>query len=340
MKLRTTLTALALAAGFVTQAAAQPLYHLVKTVPLGGSMNWDYLHFDAPSHRLYISHGSQVTVVDTSTDKIVGRLAGLPGSHGIAIDPVTGNAYADSRKKNVTIAFNAKTLAPMASIPVAAGADGMQYDPASGQVFVGNGDSSALTPIDAATNKAEKDIKLVGSPEFFAPDGAGALYVNLSDKNELVRINTATDKITGQWPTTGCAVPTGLAIDTAKHLVFSSCRSGVMDVFNTATNAVIATLPIGEGTDAAAYDAVRHRAFSANADGTLTVIDDTAAPHVLGVVKTQPGARTLAVDPASGDIYTVTGTVTKIVPATTPYGRPHFPFVPGSLKLLVYAPSA
>jgi YVTN family beta-propeller protein len=340
MKLRTTLAALALAAGFVTQAAAQPLYHLVKTVPLGGSVTWDYLHFDAPSHRLYISHGNQVTVVDTSTDKIVGRLAGLPGSHGIAVDPVTGNVYADSRKKNVAIAFNAKTFAPIAAIPVAAGADGMQYDPASGQVFVGNGDSAALTPIDAATNKASADIRLGGAPEFFAPDGASALYVNISDKNALLRIDTATDKVTARWPATGCAVPTGLAIDTAKHLVFSSCRSGVMDVFDTDTGAVIASLPIGEGTDAAAYDPVRHRAFSANADGTLTVIGDIAAPRVLAVVKTAPGARTLAVDPASGDIFTVTGTVTKIVQATTPYGRPHFPFVPGSLKLLVYAPSA
>lgn len=339
MKLRTTLTALVLVAGFATQAAAHPLYHLVKTVPLGGSVTWDYLHFDAPRHRLYISHGRQVTVVDTMTDKIVGTLAGLPGSHGIAVDPATGNVYADSRKKNVTIAFNAETFAPIASIPVAAGADGMQYDPASRQVFVGNGDDSALTPIDLATNKAEASIPLGGAPEFFAPDRAGSLYVNINDKNELVRIDTATDKVTGRWPTTGCAAPTGMAIDTAKRLVFSSCRSGVMDVFNADTGAVIATLPIGEGTDAAAFDPVRHRAFSSNADGTLTVIDDTAAPRVLAVVKTALGARTLAVDPASGDIYTVTGTVTKTVAATTPYGRPHFPFAPGSLKLLVYAPS-
>ncbi len=339
MKLRTTLTALALAAGFVTQAAAQPLYHLVKTIPLGGSSKWDYLHFDAPSHRLYISHGKMVTVVDTTTEKVVGTLAGLPGSHGIAVDSVSGDVYADSRTKSVTVVFNAKTFAPVASIPVAAGADGMQYDPASKQVFVGAGDSSALTAIDPASNKA-KDIQLGGAPEYFAPDAAGSLYVNLSDKNELVRINTATDQVTGRWPATGCAAPTGLAIDTARHLVFSSCRSGVMDVFNIDTGSVIASLSIGEGTDAAAYDPVHHRAFSSNADGTLTVIDDTAAPRVLGVVKTEPGARTLAVDPVSGDIFTVTGRVTKIVPAATPLGRPHFPFAPGSLKLLVYAPSA
>ena len=319
---------------------AQPLYHLVKTVPLGGSMTWDYLHFDAPSHRLYISHGHEVTVVDTTTDKVVGTLAGLPGSHGIAIDPVSGNVYADSRKKNVTIAFNAKTFAPIASIQVAAGADGMQYDPASRQVFVGNGDRSALTPIDPATNKAEAKHPARRRAGILRPRWRRRALCQHQRQERACPYRHRHEQGNGRWPATGCAAPTGLAMDTAKHLVFSSCRSGVMDVFNADTGAVIATLPIGKGTDAAAFDPVRHRAFSANADGTLTVIDDTAAPRVLAVVKTALGARTLAVDPASGDIYTVTGTVTKIVPATTPYGRPHFSFAPGSLKLLVYAPSA
>ena len=321
-------------------AVAAPLYHLAASVPLGGGVKWDYLKIDAPRHWLYISHGTEETVVNLHGLEIVGTLSGLPGSHGVAVDPVTGDIWADSAKKTQAIAFNPANFTPLASVPVVEDADGMDYDPASKTIFVSGGDGNALTPINPATRTAYADIPLDGSPESFLADGKGSLYVNIIDKNELVRIDTATRQIVARWPTTGCDEPTGLAIDKAKRLIFSSCRGGSFDVFNADTGAVLANFPIGKGTDSAGYDPVRHRAFSSNGDGTLDVIDDSAAPKLLGVVQTEPGARTMAVDPVSGDVFTVTGTVISVTPASGPDGHPHYTFAPGSLKLLVYAPGA
>ncbi len=319
-------------------AAAAPLYRLAATLPLGGAVKWDYLKLDAPHHRLFISHGAEETVVDLRSLKIIGQLAGLPGSHGIAIDPATGIIWADSAQKRQAIAFDPVTFKPQAAVPVVLDADGMDYDPASRTIFVSGGDGDALTPINPATRKAYADIPLGGSPESFLADGKGALYVNIIDKNEIIRVDTRTRAITAHWPTTGCIAPTGLAMDAARRLLFTSCRGGTLDVLNADTGAVLATFPIGKATDSAGYDPVRHRAFSANGDGTLTVIGDSAAPRMLGTVPTEPGARTMAVEPGNGDVLTVTARITSVTPATTTDGHPHYTFAPGSLKLLVYAP--
>jgi len=322
-------------------ALAAPLYHLAASLPLGGGVKWDYLKLDAPRHWIYISHGTEETVVDVRSLKIIGELSGIPGSHGIAVDPATGNIWADSAKNSVAVEFSAVSFKPLTTAPVVEDADGMDYDPASKTIFVSGGDGNAITPINPATTKPYPDIPLGGSPESFLADGKGSLYVNINDKNELLRIDTTTRKIIATWPTTGCTKPTGLALDAAKRLLFTSCRGGSMDVMNADTGAVIATFPIDKGTDSAAYDPVRHRAFSSNGVGTLTVVDDSGpAPKLLGVVTTEPGARTMAVDPASGDVFTVTGTVTSVTPSDEPGGHPHYTFAPGSLKLLVYAPGA
>jgi DNA-binding beta-propeller fold protein YncE len=336
------LVAIALSAGFSSPARAQPLYHLVQTVPLGGSVKWDYLRFDAPSARLFIAHGTEITVVNTKTLTVIGELPGTDGAHGIAVDPATGVIYADSSEKRLAIAFNPKTFAPLARIPVVLDADGMTYDPASRQIFVTGGDGDAITPINPATDKPAADIALSGSPEFLSADGAGSLYVNIVDKNQLVRIDTATDTISARWPLSTCTSPKGLAIDPAARLVFSSCSSGVMTVVNATTGTLVATLPIGKGTDSAAFDPVRQRAFSANGDGTLSVISDATPGHpiALGTVTTQPGARTMAVDPATGRIFLVTAAVSQTIPSATPTDHPHYVFAPGSFKLLVYAPGA
>jgi len=335
--LRTVWLALALSLPALPAFAA-PLYRLVATVPLGGGTKWDYLTVDAIRHRLYVAHGTQVTVVDLQRRQIVGQLANLPGSHGIAIDPATGDIWADSTQKSEAIVFNPDTFKPLASVPVVDDADGMAYDPASKTIYVSGGDGHALTPINPATRTSYADIPLGGDPEFFVADGKWALYVNITDKNEIVRIDTAKNIVTARWPTTGCVEPTGLALDKEKRLLFTSCHNGIMDALNADTGAVVATLPIGKGTDAAGYDAARHRAFSANGDGTLTVIDNSRAPKSLGTVQTALGARTMALDPTSGDVLTVTATVTGIIPPSKPNGHPHYSFAPGSLKLLIYAP--
>ncbi|WP_298281028.1 YncE family protein [Acidocella sp.] len=321
-------------------AAAQPLYHLAAVLPLSGATKWDYLKLDKTTGQLFISHGDEELVVNPATRQVVGRLAGLDGSHGVAFDPATGNVWADSAGKSVAIAFAPQTLAPLASVPVLDDADGMAYDPASKTIFVSGGDGHGLTPINPATRTAYPTIALGSSPEAFLPDGRGNLYVAMVEANEVARVDTLTRQITARWPTTGCLAPTGLALDEAGQRIFVSCRGGTMDVLDERTGRVIVTLPIGMGTDGAAFDPVRQRAFSANGAGTISVIDTRpATPRLLATLKTKPGARTLAVDPASGDLYTVTAKVAATIPPATPHGRAHYRFVPGTLALYVYAPS-
>jgi DNA-binding beta-propeller fold protein YncE len=280
-------------------------------------------------------------VVNTKTDKLIGEITGLPGSHGIAVDPATGLIYADSAVNRQAIVFNPQTFKPAATVPVVLDADGMAYDAPSKQVYVAGGDGNAVTPISTVTHKAAADIPLGGAPEFLASDGAGSLYVNINDKDEIVRIDTAKNTITARWPTAPCASPTGLAIDPATRRLFASCHSGVAVILDADTGKLAATIPIGKGTDAAAFDPDKNRFFSSNSDGTLTVVAENSADDfsVLANVKTALGARTMAVDPATGRIFLVTGTVTKIAPPKTPLDHAHYTFAPGSIKLLIFAPA-
>lgn len=317
-----------------------PHYHCVASIALPGPVKWDYLHFDPASGRIFISHGAEVTVVDARSRKVIGELQGINGSHGIAIDPASGDIWADSAATRQAIAFDPKTFQAVAHVPVVLDADGMVFDPASHQIFVAGGDGEALTPIDPATDSAKPDIALGGSPEFLGADGKGNLFVNINSTSELVKIDTATDRIVARWPLAPCEAPKGLAVDAADELVFSSCANGSMAVVNGNSGAMVATLPINHGTDAARFDPKNRLAFSANSVGTMSVLGERQGEwRLLANVRTALGARTMALDPASGDVFLVTAKVTHTTPATTPNGHPWFTFAPDSLKLFVYAPA-
>jgi DNA-binding beta-propeller fold protein YncE len=336
-----TALAAALTVGAAMPASASPLYKLVATIPLGGSIKWDYLHFDPASARVYVSHGDEVTVVDARSDRVVGELADLPGSHGIAVDPVSKLVYADSAGRSVLIAFNPKSLAPVASAAVLDDADGVSYDPFSRKIFVSDGDGDGFTPVSTVTGKAAPKIDLGTSPEFHVADGKGSVFVDLVDAGAIARIDSTTDKVTATWPVAPCVHPKGLAIDPSTRRLFASCANGVGVVVDADSGKILAALPIGKGTDAARFDPSHHRFLSSNGDGTLTVIAENgpAAFSVLGTVKTAPGARTMAIDPATGRVFLVTATVTKTIPPVVPSDHPHYVFAPGSLKLLVFDPA-
>lgn len=339
------LSMMAVAAGLTVGAAmpapASPLYKLIATIPLGGSVKWDYLLFDPSSDRVYVSHGNEVTVVNARTRRVVGELADLPGSHGIAVDPVSRLVYADSAARSVLVAFDPKTLAPRASAPVLADADGVSYDPFSRQIFVSGGDGDGFTPVSTVTGKAAPKIDLGTSPEFHVADGKGAVYVDLVDAGQIARIDSVTDKVSATWPVAPCVHPKGLAIDPRARRLFASCANGMGVVVDADTGQVLAALPIGKGTDAARFDPSHRRFLSSNGDGTLSVIAEQglASFAVLGDVKTALGARTLAVNPDTGEVFLVTATVTKTIPPADPSDHPHYVFAPGSLKLLVFDPA-
>ena len=321
-------------------SAAAPLYRLAETIPLGGDVKWDYLYLDPVTGHLLVSHGSELTAVDLDAGRIAGELTGLRGSHGIAIDPSTGLGYADSGKTATVSIFDAKSLHILRTIPALKDADGMVFDAASNQVFIAGGDAQAVLAISVAGTRRPRLIPLAGSPEFLAVDGDGDLFINIHDKNQVVKIDTARDAITARWDVPGCAGPTGLAVDQHNERLFSTCRKGRMAILDTGSGKLIALLPIGAGTDAARFDPKTNLVFSSNRDGTLSIIHELDGQHfvVLPTVETALGARTMEIDPKNGDVFLVTADVLGVSPATSPGQSPKYNFKPGSCKLLVYQP--
>lgn len=324
------------------EATAQtPLYAISKTVALGTPDRWDYVSFDSQSHRVYVAHGDRVTVVDGRDGSIVGQIEGMPGgTHGIAIAAVADRGYTDDGKAGEAASFDLRTLKVQQHLKTAADADAVIYDAVSAHVFVVNGDSGTLTVIDPKTDTAIASVEVSGKLEDAVGGGNGKLYVNGAEKREIVRVDTQSNQVDARWSIPECERPHGLAIDLSTRRLFSSCVNGVLMVVNANTGATIAKLPIGRGTDAAAFDPKRKYAFSSNGiDGTLSVIQekDPQTFISLGEVKTAVTARTMAIDPDSGRIYLVAAQIDSASPEAAAPGRR--PIVHGSVKLLFLDPS-
>ncbi len=322
-------------------ARAEPAYELTASVPLGAPDRWDYVVFDPAMQRLYVAHGNAVTVVDAATLAIAGQLGGLDGAHGAAPVPALGKVFADSGKDGTVIDFDAKSFAPLATIKVVGDADGMIYDAASDQVVVLGGDSGAAGFIDPRTDQLTATLPLGGSPEGVAVDGGGKMFVALADRDQVAVVDTRARRVLARWDLPGCRDPHGLAMDSASARLFVSCPAGQMAVIDAGNGSETALLPIGKGTDSATFDPSHHLALSGDGDGTLGIVAETTdGVRSLGTAPTMPGARTIAVDPRTGRVFTVTATVAGTEPAKTPGGRPRSTFVPGTLRLLVYTPKS
>ncbi len=319
-----------------TMQSAGPGYHLLKTIPIPGDSFWDYLKFQPSTNRLFITHGDHVVVVNVKTGKVVGNIGGMQGIHGVVLAPELNRGFVtDGRAAKLWI-FNLKTLKVIGSAPTDPDADGDVYDPYSKRVFTFNGDSNTSTVVDARTGKVAGKIELGGDPEFPVADGQGHVYANIASTSEIVEINPTTMKITNRWPLAPGEHPSGLAIDAQNHILFSGCRNNLMVIMDASNGHVIATEPIGEGVDATRFDPRTQDAFASTGDGHLTVIHEDS-PTQFSVVEnasTERGARTMALDPITGDVFTVTAQVERI-PNPPPHTRP-FRMVPGTFHLLIF----
>ncbi len=334
--------AIGLGAAFAASAvqAAPPAYKITKTVMLGAPDGWDYLTFDATSHRVYVTHSTEVTVVDGNSGEIIGRVQGFSGVHGIAAIPELGKGYTNSREKKAAIAFDLATLKVLKEVPVSNDPDALIYDPATKHVFDMNGDGKDVTVIDPANDTAIATIPLGGVPEFAASDKAGHVFVNIEDTKEIVRIDAKANKIDARWPIADCQAPHGLSIDAENHRLFTSCVNQKLLVVDSTNGQVLATLPIGRGTDATIYDAKRKLAFSSNGDGTLSAIRQESPDKFTsaGDIQTQPFARTMALDPETGRIYLVTADLTEVNPKAESL-RQRYQIKRGTVQLLFLDPS-
>ena len=318
-------------------AQSEPDYKLTRSVPLGGPDRWDYVVADPESQRVYVAHGDRVTVLDQKTGAIVGEVNGMPGgTHGIAISISTGQGFSDDGEKGQAVAFNLKTLKVTHRIPAAADADGIARDPATGRVFVANGDSGTVTVIDPRSDAAVATVKAGEKLEYLAPDATGHVYVAGAGNSDLVKIDARTAAIVARWPTPGCKSPHGLAVDAKGERVFMGCVNAKMMVVDARSGRVVAELSIGLGNDAVAWDPIRQRVFSSNGrDGTVSVYRQMSPDkyEAMSTITTAVGGRTMSVDPRSGRLFVVAADTD---PSTVPSGRPRVR--PGSTRLMIFDP--
>lgn len=296
-----------LAPAFAAGTAPAPSWHVTHRLALGGIGGWDYLAVDAPHHHLFVSRGDRVMVIDTTTGKTAGTIPGTEGVHGIAFDPARREGFTSDGAAAAVTVFDLDTLKVLATIRgTGENPDAIAFDPASGHVFTLNGGSHSASVIDPAKRTVVATIALPGKPEFAAADGTGHLYVNIEDKSELAEIDTGKNTLLRTWPLAPCQSPSGLAFDAAHRRAFSVCDNRVMAVSDVDKGAVVTTVPIGEGPDAAAFDPATHTVYSSNGQsGTLTVVHQVDADHyaVAATVPTQKSARTMALDPVTQHIY-------------------------------------
>jgi YVTN family beta-propeller protein len=317
-------------------------YSVTKSIALGSGERWDYVTFDPAGDRVYVAHGDHVTVVDQLRGEVIGQVGTFPGgTHGIAISTATHQGYTDDGKAGAAIAFDLTSLKPLKQIPAAPDADGIIYEPITGHIYVINGDSGSLTVIDPKANTSIATINVGAGLEAGLADGKGAIFVDGAENHDIVKIDAKSNKVEAHFAMPACKKPHGLAIDPETRRLFATCANNILVVVDADNGANIATLPIGSGSDGAAFDPIRKLIFSSNGDGTLSIIQEKDAQTFVAAdtVKTVRGARTMAIDPKTGRLFLVAADIAKIDPAVTPDGRAHITYVANSLKLLYFDPA-
>ena len=284
--------------------AAPPTYKIVTKIKIGGAGRWDYVYVDSANHRLYVSHGTQTDVVDTSTDKLTGTIPDTNGVHGIAIAADLGRGFTSDGGDNDVTVFDLKTLKVISKVKTGQNPDSIIYEPVTHRVFTFNGRSKDSTAIDAKTGEViTSSIPVGGKPEFSQVDGKGHIYANIEDKNEIIEIDAKNSLVAKRYSIAPCDSPSGLAID-PKGRLYSVCENKMMIVSDPAAGKVLASPATGAGTDGVAFD--DGYAFSANgADGTITMVGETSPGKFepVATIQSQRGARTIGADQKAHKLY-------------------------------------
>jgi DNA-binding beta-propeller fold protein YncE len=298
---------LAVACVSPTTRAAEASYHFIKEIPIGGKAQWDYLKVDEQANRLYVTHGTNVEVIDLEKGAVIGQIEDTPGVHGVAIASDLGRIFTSNGRENKASIVDAKTLKTLSKVETGANPDAILYEPVQKEVYTFNGRGKSATVFNAETGKVVATIELGGKPEFAATDAqAGRVYCNIEDKSEVAVIDFKTHTVVAHWPIAPGESASGMAIDLEHHQLFLGCENKLMAMLDSATGKVVTTVPIDSGVDANAFDPGTQFAFSSNGrDGTTTIAKESA-PDTLTVVqtlKTEKGARTMALDTRTHNIY-------------------------------------
>jgi len=307
-------------------------YKVLNTFHIASSGGWDYIAVSPVTDNIYVSHATQVNILNKNTGDSVGVIPNTEGVHGIAFAPEFKKGFTSNGKLNNVTVFDINTNAVTGQIKTGEKPDAIMYDPFTKKIYVCDGKSKELTVIDPANNEVIKTVALGGKPETPVSDHAGKIYINIEDKNEIAIVNTRTWTVENRWKVGNGEEPSGLAIDTKTKRLFAGCGNKLMIVMNAENGKMVKELPIGQGCDGTAFDPGTKTAFSSNGDGTLTVIKEKSADdfEVVENAPTKKGARTLAVDEKTHKIYLPTADFGAPVA-----GEKRPPMVPGTFQVLV-----
>ena len=323
----------------ITVAAAGS-YHLIKKIPIPGDGGWDYVAADSEGRRLYVSHDTEIVVLDLDSGAIVGKISGGPDMHGAAIASEFGRGFISESNPGSVLIFDLQTLAKVGEVRVGDDPNGIIYDHLTKRIFTADRGSKRITAIDAKTGKIAGTIEnLGGRTEHLASDESGHVFLNMQDRNTLLKLDAKELKVLETWPTAPCQAPSSMDMDRVHARIFIGCRgAGMMAVVDATSGKIVATNPIGAGVDAAEFDPKTGQVyFSTGADGVLSIFREKSTDQyeLVENVKTQAGARTMAVDRKTGRVYVAAAELGPR-PAPTPENpRPRPPVIPGTFSVLV-----
>jgi YVTN family beta-propeller protein len=327
---------------FYGTAVDSGLYQFITEIPIGGDGGWDILTIDSAASRLYLSHATKVVVVDLIKNTIAGEIADTPGVHGFVAVPEARRGFSSSGKESKSSVVDLTTLKTTSKIDTGQNPDAIVYEPRHGEIYIFNHTGNSVTVINPKTATVSATIPLGGNPEFAAVDEtAGRIYCNIEDKNEVAVIDADKHEVVAHWSLAPGEEPSGIALDARHHRLFSGCHNKMMVMLDTESGKVVDTVSIGAGVDGCAFDDTRQLAFASCGDGTTTIAREEAPNKLtlLQTLKTERGARTMALDPKSHWIYLPSAQF-QPPPSPSPGASPGRPsVVPNTLKLLVYGPA-
>jgi DNA-binding beta-propeller fold protein YncE len=331
------LGALALGLGTAVLAADEaPVYKLLSSTALPGDGGWDFLSVESASRRLYVTHTDSVQVLDADSLKLLGTVADVKRPHGVVALPELGKGFVSSGDPGSVVVFDLKSFQKLQEIPTSKDCDVIFYDSASARVFTFNGDSKNATAIDPKSLKVVGTIDLGGEPEVGVADAKGLIYDNLASTGEILVINAKALKVTQRWKLAHGQSPTGLALDAEHGRLFVGCRNKTLVILDAKNGKELQTLPIGEHIDSTAFDAKAGVVFNSCGDGTMSMaLRKGAAYQVLTPLSTTAGARTMALDPVTGDVYTVAAQRLPDDPKARKEAH-RWSFAPGSFRVYQY----
>jgi YVTN family beta-propeller protein len=320
-------------------ALGNDVYHLLSEIPIGGEGGWDILTIDSFASHLYLSHATKVVIVDLNTNSVTGEIADTPGVHAFVAVPEVQRGFSSNGKESKSSVVDLTTLKTISKIDTGSNPDAVVYEPRHAEVYVFNHTGNSVTVINTKTATVSATIPLGGNPEFAVVDEtAGRVYCNIEDKSEVAVIDADKHEVVARWSLSPGEGPTGIALDATHHRLFSGCHNKMMVMLDTESGKMVGSVPIGAGVDGCAFDEATQLAFASCGDGTTTIAKEEAPNKlsVLQVLKTERGARTMALDARTHRIYLPTAQFAP-APSPSPGASPARPsIVPNTLKVLVY----